>query len=184
MPAADEQHLILRVREGDQQAFRVLMERHMRQAYNVAYGFVNDHDLAKDVTQEAFVRAYEAIPAFRGEAGFGTWLYRIVTNLSMNHLRQRRSRQRHEMGLDESTMVPPQPDGGPARSQELREHIERVLHELPTLQRAVVILRHFDGLSTRQVSEILRVSEGTVKTHLFRGLKKMRERLQFLQNEA
>jgi RNA polymerase sigma-70 factor (ECF subfamily) len=184
MPAADEQQLILRVKEGDQQAFRILMERHMRQAYSVAYGFVNDHDLAKDVTQEAFVRAYEAIPAFRGEAGFGTWLYRIVTNLSMNHLRQRRSRQRHEMGLDESTMVPPQPDGLPARSHELQEHIERVLHELPTLQRAVVILRHFDGLSTRQVSEILRISEGTVKTHLFRGLRKMRERLQFLQNEA
>ena len=66
-------------------------------------------------------------------------------------------------------------------TSEQRAHIERALHELPTLQRAVVILRHLDGLSTRQVSQILRCSEGTVKTHLFRGLKKMRRKLVFLQ---
>ncbi|HTY57334.1 MAG TPA: RNA polymerase sigma factor, partial [Bacteroidota bacterium] len=69
------------------------------------------------------------------------------------------------------------------KTDDVRAHIERALHELPTLQRAVVILRHMDGLSTKQVSRILRCSEGTVKTHLFRGLKKLREKLEFLQED-
>jgi RNA polymerase sigma factor (sigma-70 family) len=66
---------------------------------------------------------------------------------------------------------------------DVRAHIEKALHELPTLQRAVVILRHLDGLSTKQVSEILQCSEGTVKTHCFRGLRKLREKLEFLKSE-
>jgi RNA polymerase sigma-70 factor (ECF subfamily) len=183
MAAADEAELIQQARQGDHGAYRVLVERHMRQAYNLAYSFVNDHAGAEDITQDAFVRAYSALPSFRGEAGFGTWLYRIVTNLSLNTIKQRKALIDREVAMES---LPSSHDGTEesAQREDIRAHMERALHELPTLQRAVVILRHFDGLSTRQVSGILGCSEGTVKTHLFRGLKKLREKLDYLRSES
>lgn len=183
MPAANEQHLISRAREGSHEAFRVLVEQHMKHAYNVAFGFVGNHDAAADVAQEAFVRAHRSLGSFRGEADFGTWLHRIVMNLAMNRIKSDRARSRHE--VDPQSAAAEKASGGSpfGQGEDLRGPIEKALHELPTLQRAVVILRHLDGLSTKQVSEILRCSQGTVKTHLFRGLKKMRVKLQYLEGD-
>lgn len=182
MTAADEQQLIGQVQhDGSHGAFRILVERYMKQAYNVAFSYVNDHDDAQDIAQESFVRVFRSIRSFRGDAEFSTWLYRIVSNLAMNHIRKhKRSASREVRILDDSA------DRFGVHSdevdrQDVQSHVERVLHELPTLQRATVILRHINGLSTRQVSAILQCSEGTVKTHLHRGLKKMRSRLVFLK---
>ncbi len=183
MDAADEAVLIQRAKKGDAEAYRMLVERHMKQAYNLAYSFVNDHAGAEDIAQDAFVRAYRGLPSFREEAGFGTWLYRIVTNLSLNTIKQRRTQTIREVAMESL----PSSHGGTedsAHREDVRAHLERALHELPTLQRAVVILRHFDGLSTRQVSGILGCSEGTVKTHLFRGLKKLRVKLEYLKTDS
>jgi RNA polymerase sigma-70 factor (ECF subfamily) len=155
----------------------------MKQAYNVAFSFVSDHARAEDIAQEAFVRAYRALPTFRGDSGFGTWLYRIVTNLSLNSVKREAARAVREVPMDALPDLHATGDE-PAHRGELRAHLERALHELPTMQRAVVILRHLDGLSTKQVSRILGCSEGTVKTHLFRGLRNMRQRLDFLKTEA
>ena len=181
MTAADEQQLILQVKEGSHDAFRVLVERHMKQAYNVAYGFVNDHDDAEDLAQESFVRAFQGIGSYRGDAGFGTWLYRIVVNLSLNRVRQKKDNARRELRDADENSFSHQPDE--SIDLDLRVHIERSLHQLPTLQRAVVILRHLNGLSTRQVGTILKCSEGTVKTHLHRGLKKMKSNMNVLKSE-
>lgn len=180
MPAADEQQLITEAKNGSREAFRCLVERHMKQAYTIAYGFVNDHDGAEEIAQDAFVRVYESLASFRGEAAFSTWLYRIVTNLSLNRVSQMKRRReerldgKHEDMIGETAL-------GFSEDLDVAGHIERALHELPTLQRAVVMLRHLNGLSTREVSHILHCSEGTVKTHLFRGLEKMRQKLQFLR---
>jgi RNA polymerase sigma-70 factor, ECF subfamily len=183
MITADEQELIQQVQDGDHGAFRILVERYMKNAYNVAYGFVGDHDDAQDVAQEAFVRAYRSIGSFRREASFGTWLYRIVSNLSMNHIRRHRSIAKWEVrdadGALGSTAGPSHEHGSP----DLKEHLERALHRLPTLQRAVVILRHLNGMSTKQVSSILQCSEGTIKTHLHRGLRKMSAEMGYLKEE-
>ncbi len=155
----------------------------MKQAYTIAYGFVNDHDGAEEIAQDAFVRVYESLASFRGEAAFSTWLYRIVTNLSLNRVSQMKRRReerldgKHEDMIGETTL-------DFSEDLDVAGHIERALHELPTLQRAVVMLRHLNGLSTREVSHILHCSEGTVKTHLFRGLEKMRQKLQFLRAEG
>ncbi len=183
MDAADEAVLIQQAKKGDHGAYRTLVERHMKKAYNLAYSFVNDHAGAEDIAQEAFIRAYRALPSFREEAGFGTWLYRIVTNLSLNTIKQRGTLPDREAAMES---LPSSHDGTEdcAHREDIRAHLERALHELPTLQRAVVILRHFDGLSTRQVSGILGCSEGTVKTHLFRGLKKLREKLEYLRTDS
>jgi RNA polymerase sigma-70 factor, ECF subfamily len=182
MAAADEQHLISQAKQGSHEAYRILVERHMKQAYNVAFGFVNDHASAEDVAQEAFVRAFQSLPSFRGESEFSTWLYRIVTNLSLNSVKRRKALTAREVPIPHEDLLPP---GAEDQTQpDVRAHIEKALHELPTLQRAVVILRHVDGLSTKQVSAILQCSEGTVKTHLFRGLRKLREKLKFLKTET
>lgn len=183
MPAADERQLILDVQEGSHDAFRLLVERYMKQAYNVAYGFLHDHDDAEDVAQESFVRVYRSIKTFRGDSEFGTWLYRIVMNLSLNRAQQRKASRVRTAESFEVIENSIQHDSGSAQEPDVRWHIERALHQLPTLQRATVILRHLNGLSTKQVSGVLGCSEGTVKTHLHRGLKKMKTMLYFLNGE-
>lgn len=182
MPAADEQQLIRQSRDGDHDAFRVLVERYMKQTYNVAYGFVRDHDDAEEITQDTFIRAHRSLASFRGDAELGTWLYRIAVNLSLNCLNQRKRKAQRELITSEVMGSIGENSTDIHHSVDSRAHIERALHELPTLQRAVVILRHLDGLSTKQVSGLLRCSEGTVKTHLHRGLKKMRKILYYMKD--
>jgi RNA polymerase sigma-70 factor (ECF subfamily) len=181
--SAAESELISRAREGNHAAFRQLAKEHMKKAYNVAFSYVGSHEEAEDVTQEALVRAFRGLQTFREEAGFGTWLHRIVVNLAMNRMKQNSRRARIEVPANHPDVEGIAAQQGLQPDDDLRENIERALHELPTLQRAVVILRHLNGLSTRQVSAILQCSEGTVKTHLFRGLKKMRQKLAFLEGE-
>lgn len=183
MGAADEQQLLLRAREGDRSAFRMLVEHHIKGAYDVAFGFVRDHDIADDVVQDAFLRAFNALREFRGDAKFSTWLHRIVVNLSLNRMKRERSRAVREVSLVNAVSVVSS-QGADLSAVDVRSHLERALHELPTLQRAVVILRHYEGMSTEQVSRILQCSEGTVKTHLFRGLRKMRSKLHYLKDET
>jgi RNA polymerase sigma-70 factor (ECF subfamily) len=182
-PGSGEQQLILEAKAGNHRAFQGLVERHMKKTYNIAFSFVGDHDSAEDIAQGVFVKVHSALSSFRGESELGTWIYRIATNLSLNHVKQhKRNMERTINVMDAATSLVSHDNH--AEESDRRMHIERALHELPTLQRAVVILRHLDGLSTRQVSQILKCSEGTVKTHLFRGLKKMRSKLLFLQESG
>lgn len=181
--AADEQQLIQQAKNGNNEAFRCLVERYMKQAYNVAYRFVNNHDDAEDVAQEAFIRAFRSLNTFRGDSEFSTWLYRIVMNLSLNKLKQKKIQTMKELPhLDTYANLV---GHNPANSLQLdaKMHIEQALHQLSTLQRSAVILRHLEGFSTKQVAKILRCSEGTVKTHLFRGLKRMKTLLEHLKKE-
>lgn len=183
MSADDERQLILQAKEGNIAAFRSLVEQHMRRAYNIAYGVVNDHAEAEDIAQEAFVRVYQSIKSFRGDSLFTTWLYRIVTNVSFNRIAKVKTRLKHEVSVYQESMVQQAFAAESDHDHDLQAHIERAIHQLPTMQRAVVILRHLNGLSTRQVSGILRCSEGTVKTHLHRGLKKMKSLLFYLEDD-
>ncbi len=184
MPVADEQGLIIDVRRGSHEAFRLLVEKYMKQAYDVAFGILGNHDDADDVAQEAFVNVHRSIGRLRGDSEFSTWLFRIVTNCTLNRLKQRKRKQRREVDLALADQEMVSINAGVLSAEDPRIYVERALHELPTLQRAVVMLRHMNGLSTRQVSRILECSEGTVKTHLYRGLKKMREQLQFLKDDT
>ena len=183
MSAAGEESLIDRCNNGDPSAFRELVERHMRQAYDLAYSFLQDHHDADDVAQESFVRVYRSLSGFRAESGFATWLYRIVTNLALDRRRQRQRVAARNVPLYDPVVEETMRSAEEMLSADVPKHIERALHALPTMQRAVVILRHMDGLSTKQVSSILRCSEGTVKTHLHRGLKKMQVLLRQVRAE-
>ena len=126
---------------------------------------------------------YASLDSFRGDAGFRTWLYRIVVNLSLNRVKELQRRRKHEVRSLSGSVAVSDDLAHAAQRTNVSAHLERALHELPTMQRAVLILRHVDGLTTKQVSRILRCSEGTVKTHLFRGLEKLRHRLEFLKDE-
>lgn len=183
-PGSGRQQLIREAKAGNHRAFQTLVELHMKRTYNVAFSFVGDHDSAEDIAQEVFVRAHAKLSSFREEAELGTWLYRIAVNLSLNHVKQHKRHLERKVDSMSPAAVNAASRYDHHDGIDHRVLIERALHELPTLQRAVVILRHIDGLSTRQVSQILRCTEGTVKTHLFRGLRKMRSKLFFLQEET
>jgi RNA polymerase sigma-70 factor (ECF subfamily) len=154
----------------------------MRRVYDLAYGFVNDHDDAEDVAQEAFAKVHNSLKDFRLESEFSTWLYRITSNCALDRLKQKKRFIARFVPIEDSLVNGIEVNHGMDQKEDSLL-IERSLHELPTLQRAVVMLRHIDGFSTRQVSEMLKCSEGTVKTHLHRGLKKMRKMLEHLKDE-
>lgn len=180
MSSADEQELIYKAKNGNYEAFNCLITRYMKQTYNIAYHFVNNHEDAEDIVQETFVKVYHNLKKFRGDSEFSTWLFRIVTNISINQLNQRK---RLNNIVLKSTNTDNMVNSNQLNTSniDLMHHIEMALDKLSQLQRTVVILRHLEGLSTKQVSRILRCSEGTVKTHLFRALKKLRNLLSFLK---
>ena len=179
----DDKELVRLAQDGSVDAFETLVAKYQPKVFSMAMSFTRNRETADDAAQEVFLKAYLALPKFHMKSEFGTWLYRIVSNLSINQANQmRRHTGRHVRDLTPADLVPAG-DHESVGEHDVRGHIERALHELPTLQRAVVLLRHFEGLSTRQVSGILRCSEGTVKTHLFRGLEKMRDKLQHLREE-
>jgi len=183
MALPGEESLIDRCTRGDASAFRELVEMHMRRAYDLAYSILGNHHDADDVAQEAFVRVHRSLSGFRAESEFTTWLHRIVTNLALDRSRQRKREIARTVFLDDPFVDGTMKSAEEMISMDVSQHVERALHTLPTMQRAVVILRHMDGLSTKQVSDILRCSEGTVKTHLHRGLKKMHGLLKYLREE-
>ena len=180
MQAADEPHLIRRAKEGDAGAFRQLVERSIKQAYNVAYNVVRDHNDSEDIVQEACVRAFRSLGSFRGDAGFNTWLYRIVLNLSLNRSQQKKKVLKRTTRFEDDDASSAVTEVDVVEANDRRKHIQHGLDGLTALQRSVVVLRHIDGLSTKEVGKILRCSEGTVKTHLHRGLKKLKTLLNHL----
>ncbi len=171
-----DQDVIADILAGDRDAFRVLVKRHQRQVYAVAFSLLGDHDHADEVAQETFVQAYRRLVSYRGDSSLATWLHRIATNYSLTMLRRLSRYQSRHVTLDHPDAAR-QAEELTSEDPERQRVLERILHELPTMQRAVVILRHLQGRSTRQVSQALGLSEGTVKTHLHRGLLSMRRKL-------
>lgn len=184
--APDEQEMIQRLRAGDAAAFRELVERHKRRLFTLAYDLLgNVHD-AEDVSQEAFIKVYRGIGAFRGEARLGSWMHRIVVNLCLN---RRRKKALSEMELRENfedgapqSLSASHPGADPeqmAEAEMMRIHLRRALDGLSPQQRTVFVLRHDEDLPLAEIGQILNISEGTVKSQLFRALKKLQEILAF-----
>lgn len=187
-----DEELMIRLKEGDSAAFDLLVERYQQQAYGIAYQMVGHPEDARDLSQEAFLRIYESAQSFRGTSRFYTWFYRILVNLSLDHLRRRSLRNRlFHFFWDNSPEEDDPPDpiqkireqhdwGNPERGAadvQFRRALRRALAELSPQQRAVFLLRNNHDLSLQEIAEILRTSEGTVKTHLFRAIRSLRQRL-------
>jgi RNA polymerase sigma-70 factor, ECF subfamily len=167
----EERESIEACRRGESEAFDRLVLRYQRDVYRLCYRFVNNHEDANDLAQEVFLRAWRAIPRFRGESSFSTWLYRIAVNACLNFRALRRpSTQELPDGLAD-----PQP-GAEARlaSDDEARRVRAAVARLPEKQRATLILKVYHELTHEEVAEILGSTVGTVKANLFHALGNLR----------
>lgn len=169
----DDRELVERARNRDEEAFRMLVERHHEHAYGLALRIVRSAGDAEDVAQEAFVRAWNALPGFRGEARFGTWLHRIVARRALDRAETLRRRRGREERLDAAPE--PHAPAGDGRDPLLARRLERLLGTLSAPQRAVVALFYLQDHSVEDVAAALAMPENTVKTHLSRARTALRE---------
>jgi RNA polymerase sigma-70 factor (ECF subfamily) len=169
-----ERHAIAASKRGEREAFDVLVERYQRPIYRLCYRYVNNHEDASDLAQEAFLKAWRAIGRFRGDSAFSTWLYRIAVNACLNFRALRRPQLR-ELDL---ALVDPRPG---AESRLAREddasRVRAAVSRLPDRQRATLILKLFHDLTHEEVAGILGSSVGTVKANLFHALANLRREM-------
>lgn len=187
-PLEDEASLIRAAQRGDQCAFERLVYSYDQAVLRLAYNLLRSQEDARDVYQEAFLRVHRNLHTFRFDCSFHTWLYRIVTNLCLDHLRKRKVRkeesavvQTEEGPKDRlTTVAEASVDGDPQRrlmSAQLRERIGQVLEGLTPRERAVFEMRHNQGMRLRAIGEVLGTTEEAAKNCLFRATQKMRAAL-------
>ncbi len=178
--------LVRAVLKGDQTSYRVIVERYQGRVHAVIYGMVRNREDARDLTQETFVRAYQNLSRFRIESGFYTWVYRIAMNTTIDHIRRQKKRahEAFEDGVATRETGGVMSDGAhmdsPGKSLErkrLHGRLLAALDELPEDQRQVIVLREVDGLSYKEISEVLEVPEGTVMSRLFYARRKLQNAL-------
>jgi RNA polymerase sigma-70 factor, ECF subfamily len=185
----DEASLIRAAQRGDQDAFERLVRKYDQSVLRTAMNLLRSPDEARDVYQEAFLKVFRNLNSFRFDCSFHTWLYRIVTNVCLDHLRRRKVRK------EESTVVETEdgpvdqisrieeanPDSNPERrawNHELSDRIVNALEGLTPRERTVFELRHYEGLRLRAIGEMLGTSEEAAKNCLFRATQKMRTSLE------
>lgn len=182
----------MQVVAGDQATFRVLVERHSRDVFRLAFRMTgNEHD-AEDIVQETFLRAYRALHQFEARANFGTWLHRVAINCALDHLRRVKRREeesyaQNPAGEEEGDASSSIPSSGPTPerlllSAELKRKIERAMAELTDRERAAFVLRHFEGCSIKEIGKVLGLRENAAKNAVFRAVQKLREALQPMVN--
>lgn len=188
--AASDEQLVARTRDGDLSAFNEIVGRWETPLYRFVYRYLGDPEEARDICQEAFVRAYTNLDGFRGRAKFSSWLYQIALNLCRSEFRRRGSRP--QVSLEENdtqSYLRLVSDGGTSpdesaiqgqRTRQLRE----ALAGLPERQRTVVILKEYHGLKFREIAEILGTPESTVKSRLYHGLESLARSLGHLRDEG
>ena len=181
-----ERRLIEQTLAGDNRAFRQLVERYQGTVFNIAYRMLGDRESAKDVAQETFWRAHRGLGGFDLDRPLAPWLYRIVTNLSLNWLRRRPpptvSLDAPPPGFPDDTapVQVPDPDAGPAGrllQAEAQNQVRQAILLLAPADRAVIELRHFQDLSYAEIASVLGTSLSSVKSRLFRARRKLRDRL-------
>ena len=172
-----DQQLVARVQTGDSRAFDLLVLKYQHKIFSLIGRYVHDADEVQDVAQEAFIKAYRALPKFRGDSPFYTWLYRIAVNTAKNHLV---SRSRRPPGSDVDVEDAEYYEGGAALRDietpenalfgaELKQVVEAAISDLPDDLRTAVTLREFDGLSYEDIADIMDCPVGTVRSRIFRA---------------
>jgi RNA polymerase sigma-70 factor (ECF subfamily) len=175
----DIEALVSAAKAGDRAAFDDLVRATYADTYTLAYRLTGDEEDARDVVQEAYLRAYRGLRRFRGEAQFSTWMYRITANCASTHLGRRR-RHRHDVLADDAPFVDQSPDADPQASADaaaLRDRLSAALADLPPRLRAVVLLRDVYDLPHEAIAAELGISESAAKVRLHRARRKLRESL-------
>lgn len=182
----EDAEMVIAVREGDTTAFRGLVEKYQGRVYSMVYGMLRNREDARDVTQDAFVKAFHNLDSFRLESSFYTWLYRIAMNLAIDLTRKRKRRQTSSFEEEVATR---DGDGGiaeihhgdgPSRTLERKRLYKRIMDavdSLPEDQKQAILLRELEGLSYKEISDIMGIPEGTVMSRLFYARKKLQKLL-------
>lgn len=174
---SSDKKLVKRVQRGDKGAFDLLVLKYQHKIVNLVMRYVRDPELAQDITQEAFIKAYRALPRFRGDSAFYTWMYRIAVNTAKNHLAAQR---RRPMNVELDLQDPDQYDlhaklketdtpEAITLSNELRETVERAIAALPEDLRTAIILRELEGMSYEEIAQTMECPVGTVRSRIFRA---------------
>ncbi|MEZ4430181.1 MAG: sigma-70 family RNA polymerase sigma factor [Nannocystaceae bacterium] len=188
---ADDQALVEACREGDRQAFKILMQRYQRKVYAIAFGFLRNQEDALDVVQESFIKVHRYLGNFEGNSSFYTWLYRIVTNLCIDHVRKNKRHRslefddqlRHDKEPEQVSGIAVRPLtnlGDPAHSLQRREILSAVQEGLKYLQRQPPgghhHARRFQGFSYEEMAKAM-VAQGTIMSRLFHARRNMQKHL-------
>jgi RNA polymerase sigma-70 factor (ECF subfamily) len=181
MPESDAL-AVARARGGDNQAFRALVERHSRTIFRLAHRMTGDEHDAEDVVQETFLRAFRQLDRFEARANFGTWLYRIAVNCSIDLMRKRRETTTIDDMEQMATTAPGRPDAPDLDrlvfSAEVRQRVAGALGRLSQMERAAFVLRHFEGQSIEEIGRALGLRTNATKHSIFRAVRKMRAALE------
>jgi RNA polymerase sigma-70 factor (ECF subfamily) len=187
----DDIELVEQARAGNHDAFRVLYQRYHRRVYALAFGVVQNADDALDVVQDGFIKAHRHLDKFEGNSSFYTWLYRIIMNLSIDHIRKHK-RAKHvdfddaidhgqdEGSVGEDALLPRVLGQNPGKSlvrKEIREQIGKALAELSDNHRAVLVMRELEGMSYEEMAQAMQCSKGTIMSRLFHARRNMQKRL-------
>jgi RNA polymerase sigma-70 factor (ECF subfamily) len=167
----DDRDLVARVRAGDRAAERQLYDRHVDRVYRLCYRLAGDGELARDFAQDAFIRAFEKLDTFRGEAAFSTWLYRLTVTTALNGLRKIRRLRRHETDLDAGVTVASARRGA---EPDLKVRLARAIDALPDGYRTVFVMHDVEGYTHEEIAAALDVQVGTSKAQLSRARAKLR----------
>jgi len=163
-----------RAQGGDQIAFRSLYDKNVNQIFRVAYRMVGDEDLARDFTQDAFLRAWERLDQFRGDAAFSTWLHAIAVSVTLNGIRKVDRHRKRERSLDDGVHMA----AGRSRLEpDVRDRLRSAVDDLPDIYRTVFLMHDLEGYPHAEIASVLGVAEGTSKARLFRARARLRDAL-------
>jgi RNA polymerase sigma-70 factor (ECF subfamily) len=179
-----DEELVALARRGDRRAFEDLVERHKHKAYHIAFDFARDREDAKDLSQEAFLKAFTHLKNFDGRSSFYTWFYRILVNLCLDYKRRRKrsladsydETVENDIERSHEAEKPRSPDQQ-LWAKQFSLRVEEALDALPARQRTAFLLKNHQGLSIKEIAELMETAEGTVKVHLHRAVSALRERL-------
>ncbi|SRR6266852_655315 len=184
----DDAAAVARVRSGEKDTFRLLVERHSHIIFRLAFRMMENEQDAEEIVQETFLRAYRALDGFESRANFGTWIYRIALNRCYDVLAQRKARpvtqpQEDPEAPDLIEQIPTTNPNQERRvlSQEIGVRVRSAMEQLTTGERIAFTLRHFEGRSIEEIAQVLNVREGVAKNRVHRAVKKLRQELQPLR---
>jgi RNA polymerase sigma-70 factor (ECF subfamily) len=190
-----DEELVDGFRSGDEDSFRILVERHSSRIFNIIYTTIKDRSLAEDLSQEVFLRMYRFLDGFKKKCRFSTWLYRITVNVCFNAQRKRKeeskvvslSQQVANVGSNPGTRELEDESFSPRKTLEREELVRKInsaIDSLPEVLKMTFILREFEDLSYEELAKILRCSQGTIKSRLCRAREALRQKLEVYLRES
>jgi RNA polymerase sigma-70 factor, ECF subfamily len=186
--AMDDAAVVARVRAGEKDCFRLLVERHSHDIFRLAFRMMGNEQDAEEAVQDTFLRAYRSLDRFESRSSFSTWIYRIATNRCYDLLDQRKSRPEPVPVLEPGEPSPeeriPSATPGPERtllSGEIADHLRSVMFQLSAAERTAFVLRHCEGQSIEEIAKTLKIGEGAAKNSVHRAVQKLRQALEPLR---